>query len=50
MTRIPLIALVMTFAVCARAAPSEQERLPPDAQAGDYVGSDVMIPMRDGVK
>ena len=50
MTRIPLIALVMTFAVCARAAPSEQERLPPDAQAGNYVGSDVMIPMRDGVK
>jgi len=45
-----MIALVMTFAVCARAAPSEQERLPPDAQAGNYVGSDVMIPMRDGVK
>jgi hypothetical protein len=34
MTRIPesvLIALMMTFAVCARAAPSEQERLPPEA-------------------
>jgi putative CocE/NonD family hydrolase len=53
MTRIPapvLIALMMTFAVCARSAPSEQERLPPEAQAGNYVGSDVMIPMRDGVK
>src|ERR1700685_1361274 len=53
MTRKPesvLIALMMTVAVCARAAPSEQERLPPEAQAGDYVGSDVMIPMRDGVK
>jgi uncharacterized protein len=53
MTRIPesaLIALMMTFAVCAGAAPSEQERLPPEALAGNYVGSDVMIPMRDGVK
>jgi uncharacterized protein len=53
MTRKPesvLIALMMTVAVCARAAPSEQERLPPEAQAGNYVGSDVMIPMRDGVK
>jgi uncharacterized protein len=40
----------MTFAVCARAAPSEQERLPPEALLGNYVGSDVMIPMRDGVK
>jgi uncharacterized protein len=44
------IALMMTVAVCARAAPSEQEQLPPEAQAGNYVGSDVMIPMRDGVK
>jgi uncharacterized protein len=53
MTRRPesvLIALMMTFAVCARAAPSEQERLPPEALLGNYVGSDVMIPMRDGVK
>jgi uncharacterized protein len=29
---------------------SPQEQLPPDARVGDYVGSDVMIPMRDGVK
>src|SRR5580700_10082674 len=53
MSRIPesvLIALMTTLAVCARAAPSEQERLPPEAQAGNYVGSDVMIPMRDGIK
>jgi hypothetical protein len=45
MTRRPepvLIALMMTFTVCARAAPSEQERLPPEAQLGNYVGSDVM--------
>jgi putative CocE/NonD family hydrolase len=34
----------------AHAGTSEQERLPPDAQIGNYVGTDVMIPMRDGVK
>ncbi|HEY6620151.1 MAG TPA: CocE/NonD family hydrolase [Steroidobacteraceae bacterium] len=53
MTRIKqpvLIALVMELAICAPAVGSEQEHLPPDAQAGNYVGSDVMIPMRDGVK
>ncbi len=53
MTRIKepmLIALMMALAIGARAAGSEQERLPPDAQVGNYVGSDVMIPMRDGVK
>jgi putative CocE/NonD family hydrolase len=52
MTRIPetvLIAL-MTLAVGVRAVGSEQERFPPEAQVGNYVGSDVMIPMRDGVK
>jgi uncharacterized protein len=51
-TRIPetvLIAL-MTLAVGVRAVGSEQERFPPEAQVGNYVGSDVMIPMRDGVK
>jgi putative CocE/NonD family hydrolase len=30
--------------------PSDQLKLPPDARLGDYVGQDVMIPMRDGVK
>jgi putative CocE/NonD family hydrolase len=45
-----LIALVMTLALGARAVGSEQERLPPETQVGNYVGSDVMIPMRDGIK
>ncbi|MGC1303705.1 MAG: CocE/NonD family hydrolase [Caulobacteraceae bacterium] len=35
----------------ARAVESpDQVKLPPTAQIGDYVGQDVMIPMRDGVK
>ncbi|HEY2463851.1 MAG TPA: CocE/NonD family hydrolase [Steroidobacteraceae bacterium] len=53
MTRIPksvLIALLVTLAPCLRAIGSEQEHLPPQAQVGNYVGIDVMIPMRDGVK
>ena len=51
MTQEPvLIALVMALAICAPAVGSEQEHLPPEAQADNYVGSDVMIPMRDGVK
>lgn len=53
MTRIKepvLIAMVMALTIGARAVAAPQERLPPDAQAGNYVGSDVMIPMRDGVK
>ena len=45
-----LIALVLTLALSARVVGSEQERLPPEAQVGNYVGSDVMIPMRDGLK
>jgi uncharacterized protein len=45
-----LIALVLTLALSARAVGTEQERLPAKAQVGNYVGSDVMIPMRDGVK
>ena len=49
-TQPVLIALVMALAICAPAVGSEQEHLPPDAQADNYVGSDVMIPMRDGVK
>jgi hypothetical protein len=53
LTRIPksvLIALLVTLAPCLRAIGSEQEHLPPQAQVGNYVGIDVMIPMRDGVK
>jgi uncharacterized protein len=48
MTRIVWILALMALST-AHAA-SEQEHLPPDAQIGNYVGTDLMIPMRDGVK
>jgi uncharacterized protein len=34
----------------ACAASPDQTKLPPDTKVGNYVGTDVMIPMRDGVK
>src|ERR1700692_3579299 len=43
-----IVALVALSTV--QAGTSEQEHLPPDAQIGNYVGPDVMIPMRDAVK
>jgi putative CocE/NonD family hydrolase len=45
-----LVAAILVSAAFASYAASPQEQLPPNAQIGDYVGSDVMIPMRDGVK
>ena len=47
-----LICLVILAAapVCSRSEADVQPGLPKDAQIGDYVGTDVMIPMRDGVK
>ncbi len=50
-TKQPMvIAVIMAFILGGRAVASEPQRLPPDAQVGNYVGRDVMIPMRDGVK
>src|SRR6202142_1411074 len=43
------IAALMALS-SAHAGTAEPEPLPPDAQIGNYVGTDVMIPMRDGVK
>jgi len=51
--RTPALALVLfaaTFLIAKAQPTSDQVSLPPDAQIGDYVGQDVMIPMRDGVK
>jgi len=42
--------LVFALGVRANAAPPDRERLPMGAQIGSYVGEDVMIPMRDGIK
>jgi hypothetical protein len=42
--------LALGAGVPALAATPDQVKLPDGAQAGDYVGQDVMIPMRDGVK
>jgi len=53
-SRLAAIAVVLALASPGARAiaetPSDQVRLPPNAQIGDYVGQDVMIPMRDGVK
>src|SRR5260370_41592805 len=42
----------LLFAVPVRspAATPDQSKLPAGAKIGNYVGEDVMIPMRDGVK
>jgi putative CocE/NonD family hydrolase len=51
--RAALPALVAGFALVSPAradSPLDPFRLPPGATAGDYEGTDVMIPMRDGVK
>jgi putative CocE/NonD family hydrolase len=44
-----VLALLASLTVQA-AAPSTQVQLPANAAVGDYVGTDVMIPMRDGIK
>jgi putative CocE/NonD family hydrolase len=41
---------VLMAAPRSQAAPVDQSALPVGAAIGDYVGEDVMIPMRDGVK
>jgi uncharacterized protein len=48
---VPLLAIGLLNAfLVSHAGVSPQEQLPADAQIGDYIGSDVMIPMRDGIK
>jgi predicted acyl esterase len=42
-------AILLSWAL-AQADSAEQFKLPAGAQAGNYVGEDVYIPMRDGVK
>ena len=49
-TRLTFVALLSTASALAWAASADQTRLPPGARIGDYVGEDVTIPMRDGVK
>src|SRR5262245_23102200 len=48
--RLTLVLLLSATSLLARAADSDQTKLPAGAQIGNYVGEDVMIPMRDGVK
>ena len=51
--RLGLAASAAVLALAASpalAAPPDQVKLPDGAQVGDYVGQDLMIPMRDGVK
>ena len=43
-------AAILLSATLAQADPAEQFKLPAGAQIGNYVGEDVYIPMRDGVK
>ena len=45
-----LVAAILVSNALAGHAATPQEQLPANAQIGDYVGSDVMIPMRDGIK
>src|SRR5579871_2938841 len=45
-----LAVISIGAALTSRAGVSPQEQLPPNAEIGEYVGSDVMIPMRDGIK
>src|SRR6185437_8825987 len=42
--------VLLSCALWASAATPDQTRLPPGAKIGNYVGTDAMIPMRDGVK
>jgi len=48
--RLILVLLLAASALPARADSADQSKLPAGAQIGNYVGADVMIPMRDGVK
>src|SRR5438132_8615744 len=42
--------LLLAVPVRSPAATPDQNKLPAGAKIGNYVGEDVMIPMRDGVK
>jgi len=42
--------MLLSCALWASAASPDQTRLPPGAKIGNYVGTDAMIPMRDGIK
>jgi hypothetical protein len=42
--------LLLAQPVRSPAATPDQNKLPAGAKVGNYVGEDVMIPMRDGVK
>jgi predicted acyl esterase len=44
-----LLVLLLFWFLPTQATPAAQRGLQPGAQIGDYVGEDVMIPMRDGV-
>jgi putative CocE/NonD family hydrolase len=44
------VAIIACAGSALAAPPPEQVQLPAGAQVGDYVGQDMMIPMRDGVK
>lgn len=44
------VAVLLAVSIRSQAAPSDQTQLPAGAKIGNYVGSEVMIPMRDGVK
>ena len=45
-----LIAVLLAMPARSPAATPDQSKLPAGAKIGNYVGEDVMIPMRDGVK
>jgi putative CocE/NonD family hydrolase len=45
---VTTVALLLCVSLPCR--PSSVDQLPPNAQIGNYVGKDIMIPMRDGTK
>ena len=48
--RLTCFVLLWAVSLGLRADPEPQFALPPGAQIGNYLGEDVMIPMRDGVR
>ena len=45
-----LLIVILDATAVRASAPADQMHLPAGARIGDYVGEDVMIPMRDGVR
>ena len=43
-------SVLLSLGSASYAAPADTERLPSGTHVGDYIGEDVMIPMRDGVR